>query len=131
MNALSHKTMAEHCGMEVVEITPNSLTMKMPVDHRTIQPMGLLNGGASLALAEWVGSLAGNLVCDKNSYCVGLEINGNHLHPAKSGFVYATAKPFHIGKKTQVWEIDIKNDQGKRICISRLTLAVIQKKING
>jgi 1,4-dihydroxy-2-naphthoyl-CoA hydrolase len=119
--------MCEAIGIEITELTPDSIKGKMPVDHRTVQPMKILHGGASVALAESLGSIASNLIVDNSKYaCVGLDINANHLRPASSGFVYAEAKPIHIGKKTHVWGIEIKDEKGKMVCISRLTMAVIQ-----
>ena len=98
----------------------------LPVDQRTQQPLGLLNGGVSVALAETVASSAANYCVDQSvCYCVGLDINANHLRPAVSGLVTATAKPIHLGNKTQVWEIKIENDAGKLVCISRMTMAVV------
>jgi 1,4-dihydroxy-2-naphthoyl-CoA hydrolase len=98
----------------------------MPVDERTRQPLGMLNGGASLALAETVGSMAANLCLDREKFvALGLDINGNHLRPALSGWVFGTARPIHIGKKTQVWEIRVTDEQKNLINISRLTMAVI------
>ena len=118
--------MCETIGIEIVELTPNSIIGKMPIDHRTVQPMGILHGGASVALAESLGSIASNLIIDpEKSICVGLDINANHLRPASSGYVYAEATPIHIGKKTHVWSIEIKNETGKLVCISRLTMAII------
>jgi len=119
--------MCEAIGIEITELTPDSIKGKMPVDHRTVQPMKILHGGASVALAESLGSIASNLIVDNSKYaCVGLDINANHLRPASNGFVYAEAKPIHIGKKTHVWGIEIKDEKGKMVCISRLTMAVIQ-----
>jgi 1,4-dihydroxy-2-naphthoyl-CoA hydrolase len=120
--------MCETIGIEITEVTPDSLKGKMPVDHRTIQPMGILHGGASVALAETLGSIASGLVIDSAKYaCVGLDINANHIRPATSGFVYGEAKPIHIGRKTHVWSIEIKNEQDKLVCISRLTMAILEK----
>lgn len=102
------------------------LSAKMPVNRNTRQPMGLLHGGASVYLAETLGSLAGFMCLkQKDRAVVGLEINANHLRSAKDGYVFATAKPIHLGGKTQVWSIEIKNEQQKMLCISRITLAVI------
>lgn len=113
-------------GIEITELTADSIKGKMPVDHRTVQPMKILHGGASVALAESLGSIGSNLIVDNSKYaCVGLDINANHLRPASSGYVYAEAKPIHIGKKTHVWSIEIKNEEGKMVCISRLTMAVV------
>jgi uncharacterized protein (TIGR00369 family) len=101
----------------------------MPVDHRTYQPHGLLHGGASVVLAETLGSVAANLSVDQERYhCVGLEINSNHIRSMRSGWVYGTAKPIHIGKTTQIWEIRINNEQGQLVNISRLTMAVLRNQ---
>ena len=121
--------MVAHLGIEFTEIGENHLTAKMPVDHRTHQPYGLLHGGASVALAETLGSMAAAFCVDlKTQYCVGLDINANHVKGIKSGFVFGTTTPMHIGKKTHVWEIKITNDQNELVCISRLTIAVIDRK---
>lgn len=120
-------SMAEHIGIEYTEIHEDYLLARMPVDARTHQPLKMLNGGASLALAETVGSMAANLVIDRDKFVAfGMEINGNHLKPAFSGFVYGKATPFHIGKTTQVWQIEIRDEEGDRVCICRLTMAVVQ-----
>ena len=116
--------MGSHLGMEVIELGEDYIRGTMPVDERTKQPMGLLHGGASVALAETLGSIGATLACDSNQYCVGLEINANHLKSATAGKVTGTAKPVHIGRSTQVWEIRITNDSEQIICISRITLAV-------
>jgi 1,4-dihydroxy-2-naphthoyl-CoA hydrolase len=128
LNEMLRHTLSETLGMEVTELGPDHLTMRMPVDHRTKQPFGVLNGGASLALAESAGSMAGNMVVSKEKYCAGLEINANHLRAVRDGWVHATATPIHLGGKTQVWDIRIKDDHGHLVCISRLTLAVLDKK---
>ena len=127
LNKRGENTMASHLGIIFTEIGSNYLVAKMPVDHRTHQPLGILNGGASVALAETVGSTAGNCCVDEQQYCVGLDINANHLRPVKNGYVHAKASPIHIGKKTQVWEITITDDNQKLTCISRLTLVVLDK----
>ncbi len=115
-------------GIEFTEITADSLSATMPVDERTHQPYGILHGGASVVLAESLGSVASNMILDENlKMGVGLEINANHLRPVKSGFVTGICKPIHIGGKTHVWEIKIYDDRGKMNCISRLTVAVIPK----
>jgi len=122
-------TMVEHIGIEITDLGADYLRGRMPVDGRTIQPMGILHGGASIALAETLGSIAANLVVDpEKSYCVGLDINGNHIRSAKQGFVTGTARPLHIGSTTQVWNIEIKDEAERLICISRLTMAVLQKR---
>lgn len=112
--------------IEFIEKGDNFLRAKMPVNKDTKQPMGLLHGGASVFLAETLGSVSGHLcVRQEGRAVVGLEINANHLRAAKDGFVYAKSTPIHIGGKTQVWNIEITNELGKMVCISRLTLAVI------
>ena len=129
LNDLSVNTMVKHLGIEFTEIGPMSLTAKMPVDQRTHQPFGLLHGGASVALAETLGSMAAALCVDLNvQHCVGLDINANHVKGIKSGWVFGTTTPIHIGKKTHVWEIRITNEQQELVCISRLTIAVIDRK---
>lgn len=121
--------MVEYIGIEITELGDDFLSGSMPVDHRTIQPMGLLHGGASVVLAETLGSIAANLVINPAThYCVGLDINANHLRPVKGGKVTGTAKPLHLGKTTQVWSIEIKNEEGKLNCISRLTMAVVERQ---
>ena len=120
--------MLAHLGIEFTGVGTDFLSAKMPVDHRTQQPMGLLHGGASVVLAESLGSMAGQFCVGENEYCVGLEINANHLKSATEGWVYGTAKPIHVGRKTHVWEIKISNDKEQLVCVSRITLAVLQKK---
>ena len=129
LQELSKNTMVEHLGIELIEIGDNFLSAKMPVDHRTRQPMGLLHGGASVALAETLGSVASSLLIDLNKFaCVGIEINANHIKSIHSGYVIGKATPIHIGKKTHVWEIRITNLNNSLICISRLTVAIIERK---
>ena len=121
-------TILEHIGIEITELTDNSVSGKMPVDRRTIQPAGILHGGSSVVLAESLGSIASVLVINQEKYnAVGLEINANHVRPVTKGFVYGTATPIHIGGKTHIWEIKIVNEQGKLVCISRLTMALLAK----
>jgi 1,4-dihydroxy-2-naphthoyl-CoA hydrolase len=128
---LQKGNMLEHIGIELTEIGEDFVKARMPVDHRTVQPMNILHGGASVALAESLGSIASYLVVDHNQFdCVGLDINANHIRPVSSGFVFAIARPFHIGRRTHVWSIDITDEKGKRICVSRLTMAVIDKVRN-
>lgn len=127
---LGKATMSEHLGIEWGALGENSISARMPVDHRTIQPYGLLHGGASCVLAETLGSVGAALVVDPDKFqCVGLEINANHVRSARAGFVTGVASPLHIGASTQVWEIKIHDEREKLICISRLTVAVIPKKI--
>lgn len=119
-------TMIEHLGIEVVEIGDDWLKARMPVDHRTVQPQGRLHGGASVVLAETVGSIAANMVLDSaDQLAVGLDINANHIRPVKSGYVYGTARPEALGRTTQVWTIRITDDDDRLVCLSRLTMAVI------
>jgi 1,4-dihydroxy-2-naphthoyl-CoA hydrolase len=129
LNKRGENTLTTFIGIEVTKIGEDYLEGTMPVDERTVQPLGLLHGGASCVLAESLGSIAANMVLDTSKeYAVGLEINANHLRSATSGKVTGTAKPIHLGRKTQVWDIKIKNEEGKLTCISRLTMAVIQRK---
>jgi 1,4-dihydroxy-2-naphthoyl-CoA hydrolase len=101
----------------------------MPVDHRTKQPFGLLHGGASVVLAETLGSFAASISVDMEKYqCVGLEINANHIRSVKEGYVYGKATPLHVGRQTQVWEIRITNEAGQLVCVSRITIAVLERK---
>jgi 1,4-dihydroxy-2-naphthoyl-CoA hydrolase len=121
--------MVKYLDIQFLEVAPTHITASMPVDHRTQQPMGLLHGGASVVLAETLGSVGANLCVQENGqYCVGLEINANHIKSARSGRVIGTAKPMHIGKRTQVWEISIVDETDALVCISRITMAVIDKK---
>ena len=126
LNRLSQGTLIEHLGIVFTAAGEDWLQATMPVDERTRQPYGLLHGGASVVLAETLGSSAGNLCVDTaTQVCVGLEINANHLRAAREGVVTGTARAIHVGRSTQVWEIRIENEAGKLVCISRLTLAVI------
>jgi 1,4-dihydroxy-2-naphthoyl-CoA hydrolase len=128
LNAWNKNTMGEHIGIEYTEIGDDFLVGKMPVDHRTHQPMGLLHGGASVALAETLGSVGATMFLDlEKQYCVGLEINANHIKSARSGYVYGKATAIHIGRKTQVWEIRITTESGDLVCISRITMAVLDR----
>ena len=118
--------MASYIGIEFIGFTDNTLSARMPVDHRTHQPFGILHGGASVVLAETLGSVASLLLVDQTKFrAVGLEINANHLRPVKEGFVLGVCSPIHIGQKTHVWDIRITNEVGKPVCVSRLTVAII------
>ena len=122
------ETMADHLGMEWTEIGDDYLKIKMPVDHRTKQLYGLLHGGANCALAETAGSVASHLVIDPSKFsCVGLEINANHIRSARQGYVTGITVPLHLGATTHVWDIKIYDEMEKLICISRLTLAILNK----
>lgn len=128
-NEALKNTLAERLGMEIVEAQPGRIVMTMPVDHRTHQPLGLLHGGASVALAETVASIGGwMLVAEEGKVVVGQEINANHLRSAKSGLVKAIGECIYQGKNSQVWEIKIYDEKEKMICISRCTLAVIEPR---
>jgi len=129
LNRRCRNTLCDHLGIEFIEISDDSLSAQMPIDQRTKQPMGILHGGASCALAETVGSAAANYCVDQNvKVCVGLEINVNHLRPVNIGNVVGVARPIHLGKTTQVWEIKIYDDRKQLNAVSRLTMAVIDKK---
>jgi 1,4-dihydroxy-2-naphthoyl-CoA hydrolase len=128
LTAMSANTMLEHLGIEFIGVGEDFIKAKMPVDRRTHQPLGLLHGGASVTLAETLGSVAATFCVDMSKqYCVGLEINANHIKSVKEGFVTGVARPVHVGKKTQVWEIKITNEKEELVCVSRITLAVIDK----
>lgn len=129
LNEMSKGCMVEHVGIEFTEIGADYIEATMPVDERTKQPLGLLHGGASVVLAETLGSIGASLVIDMNKQmAVGLEINTNHIKSAKSGKVVGRAKPIHLGKGTQVWSIEIKNEEGQLVAISRITMAVLDRK---
>lgn len=126
INTRARGTLVENLGITITEAGDDWLRGTMPVDARTKQPYGLLHGGASVALAETLGSMAGNLCVDNaKEMVVGLEINANHLRAARDGIVTGTARALHVGRTTQVWEIRIENEAGKPVCISRITLAVV------
>ncbi len=120
--------MPDHLGIELIEIGDDFLKGRMPVNERTRQPFGLLHGGASVALAETLGSIAANLVADRNKYrCVGQEINANHVRSVSEGYVFGSARPLHLGRRSHVWEIRIVDEHERLVCISRLTIAVLDR----
>jgi len=126
LNTLSRNTLIEHLGITFTAAGEDWISATMPVDERTRQPYGILHGGASVVLAETLGSSAGNLCVDTaKQVCVGLEINANHVRAVRSGTVTGTARAVHVGRSTQLWEIRIEDEQGRLVCISRLTLAVV------
>ena len=127
LNDIGIGSLPEHLGIEFIEVGPDYIKARMPVDHRTKQPMGLLHGGASAALSETMGSIAGVLIIEDmtKQSIVGVEINANHLSAAKSGYVYATTKPVKIGRRLQVWNTEIHDEDGKLICTSRLTTMIV------
>lgn len=128
MNQNGKNTLSEFLGIEFTEMGDDFLKATMPVNNRTIQPMGILHGGANIALAETVASMAANAVVDWNLfYCVGLEINANHIRSVKEGLVTAITSPIHLGRTTQVWEINIFNEEGKQTCVSRMTASVLSR----
>lgn len=115
-----------HLGIEILEVGNDYLKARMPVDRRTRQPAGVLHGGVSVALAETLASWAAAYAVDPNRFhCVGQEINANHIRAVREGWVYGTARPHHLGKKSHVWEVKIKNEDGQLVCISRITMAVL------
>ena len=121
-------TLVSHLGIEFVEVGADFLRARLPVDSRTVQPVRLLHGGASVALAETLGSMAGSLCVDLDEqHVVGLEINANHVRGVKGGFVLGTARPLHLGRRTQLWEIRIEDEEENLVCVSRLTLAVLER----
>lgn len=129
LNEWRKNTMVEHLGIEITEFGEGFICGKMPVDHRTHQPMGLLHGGASVALAETLASIGANIHVDQTKKaCVGLEINANHVRSVREGWVYGKSTALHLGKTTQVWETKITTETGDTVCISRMTVAVIDKK---
>ena len=122
-------TMISAIGIEITDVGDNFICGKMPVDKRTVQNFGILHGGASVTLAESLGSIIGSMQIDVNTeMVVGIEINANHLKSVRSGWVYGKASPIRIGKKIQVWEIKIINENSELVCISRLTLMVVEKR---
>lgn len=128
LNAVAHDTLIQHLGIVFSEIGADFLRATMPVDARTHQPYGLLHGGASVVLAETLGSSAAGLCLNLDEFiCVGQEINANHVRAVRSGLVTGTARPMHIGGRSHVWGIDIVNAQGALVCVSRITMAVIAK----
>lgn len=131
LNALSRNTAMEPLGIAFTEIGPDYLRATMPVDARTHQPYGLLHGGASVLLAETLGSSAGGLCAPDGHGVVGIEINANHLRGVRSGLVTGTARPLHVGRSTHVWEIRIEDEAGRLVCVSRLTLAVVPRPAAG
>lgn len=127
LHKMSQNTLSSHLGIEFTEVGNDYIIARMPVDQRTHQPFGILHGGASVVLAETLGSIA-SFLCLKDpskQHAVGLEINANHMRSVKSGFVYGKVSPIHVGRSTQVWDIRITNEENKLVCISRLTVAIV------
>ena len=129
IDAFQKNTMTDHLGIKITDYGNNYICGKMPVDHRTKQPYGLLHGGASVALAETLGSIGAGMQIDYNNQSVvGIEINASHLKSIKKGWVYGRAQPLRVGKTIQVWDINITDKDDNLICVSRLTLAIIKKR---
>jgi uncharacterized protein (TIGR00369 family) len=121
-------TMIAHLGIEFLEVGDDYLSGRLPVDARTVQPFGILHGGASVTLAETLGSAAANWCVDyAEKMCVGLDINANHVRAAQAGYVIGTARPLHLGSSTHVWEVRIEDEQAQLVCIARLTMAVLKR----
>lgn len=128
LNQYQQQTLVTHLGIRYTEIGEDYLTGTMPVDERTKQPAGILHGGASASLAETLGSTGANLTVDREKFlCVGLELNCNHIRAMREGMVTGTARPLHIGKSTQVWEIRITDERQRPVCASRITMAVLER----
>ena len=128
MNANNAQTAVGHLGIEITEVGEDYLVGRVPVDARTKQPFGLLHGGVSVVLAETLGSVGAYHASPEGHMAVGLDINANHLRAVRSGWVTGTARPVHIGRTTQVWQIDMVNDAGELTCVSRITMAVLAPK---
>ena len=128
LNAYQQQTLVSHLGIRYTEVGEDFISATMPVDPRTKQPAGILHGGASVALAETLGSTGANLVVDRDKQlCVGLEINANHIRAMREGEVKGTARPLHLGGTTQVWEIKITDEKDRLVCVSRITMAVLDR----
>ncbi|KGY11608.1 esterase [Vibrio tubiashii] len=128
LNKTSQNTLIEHLNIVYTELGDDYISATMPVCSFTHQPLGMLHGGASVVLAETLGSVAANFCVPEGSYCVGLDINANHVRSMRSGEVIGTAKPIHLGVSTQVWQINITDERGRLVCTSRLTIAVKHQK---
>lgn len=125
INAIHENSVVSRLGIEFLEVGPDFLTARMPVDARTIQPMGILHGGSSILLAETMGSVAAIFASEPGFAAVGLDINANHLRAVTSGWVTGRCTPVHVGRTTQVWAIEIKDEAQKLVCIARITLAIV------
>ncbi len=128
LNAVHVDTAVAHLGIEFLEVGDDFIRARVPVDARTRQPYGLLHGGVSVVLAETLGSCGAAFSCPEGHRAVGLDINANHLRGATSGWVTGVARPVHVGRTTQVWQIDLTNDAGELTCVSRITMAVLAPK---
>ena len=129
LQELTLNNLGSHLGIEFIEVGTDFVRARMPVDERTRQPYGILHGGASVALAETLGSIGASCCVDlSRQVCVGLEINANHVRSVREGYVYGKASPLHLGKSTQIWEIRITDEADRLVCISRITMAILDKK---
>lgn len=128
LTAVSANTATAHLGIEFLEVGDDFITARVPVDERTRQPYGLLHGGVSVVLAETLGSCGAAFASPEGTKAVGLDINANHLRGTTAGWVTGTARPVHIGRTTQVWQIDLRNEAGELTCVSRLTMAILAAK---
>lgn len=127
LNRIHENTLCASLGIEFLAIGDDWLKARMPVDRRTVQPMGIVHGGASVSLAETLGSVASWLCIADEQAAVGLEVNANHLRAVRSGWVYGECRAIHVGRSTHVWQIELSDDQGRRTCVSRLTTAIIAR----
>jgi 1,4-dihydroxy-2-naphthoyl-CoA hydrolase len=128
LNAMREGNMTGHLGIEYTEVGPDFIRATLPVDERTHQPFGILHGGASVVLAETLGSVASHCCLPEGKMGVGLEVNANHVRSVRSGRVTGTVRPVHVGRSTQVWTIRITDEEDRLVCLSRLTLAVIDRR---
>jgi uncharacterized protein (TIGR00369 family) len=128
LTAMSRDTAAAHLGIEFLEVGPDFVKARVPVDARTRQPYGILHGGVSVVLAETLGSCGAACACPPGTRVVGLEVNANHLRATTSGWVTGVARPIHVGRTTQVWQIDLSDEAGRRTCVARLTMAVLGER---
>lgn len=128
LNEMGQESMVEHLGIRYTEVGADYLKATMPVDARTSQPFGVLHGGASVVLAETLASTAANCCVDaERQHCVGLEVNANHLRAVREGIVTGTTQPLHLGRSTHVWQTEIHDEEDRRVCVSRLTIAVLDR----
>jgi uncharacterized protein (TIGR00369 family) len=128
LNRMHLNTACERLGIEITEIGPDFLRGRMPVDERTRQPAGILHGGASVALAETLGSMSAWMCLEPGFTGVGLDINANHIRAMREGWVYGECRPVHVGRTTHVWQIDIRDEEGRMVCASRITMAIVPDK---
>lgn len=131
LNRMHRDTACERLGIEITEVGPDFMRGRMPVDSRTRQPAGILHGGASVALAETLGSMSAWLCLEPGTATVGLDINANHIRAMREGWVHGECRPVHVGRSTQVWQIDIRDEAGRMVCCSRITMAVIPEDRRG